>query len=101
HMLDSATRTCFEEALASGSLEALGNKLKTERLSQVAIYVLFESFWTFLGDSRRETEADLVYDHLDWVWGWCSPGARFSRIASRMRKWMLIEMQKKVPNDLR
>jgi hypothetical protein len=75
-MLDSASRTRFEEALASGSLETLGNKLKTEGLSQVAIYLLFESFWTFLGDSGREAEADTVYDYLDWVWGWCSAGGR-------------------------
>jgi hypothetical protein len=32
-MLDSATRTRFEEALASGRLEELGSKLKTEGLS--------------------------------------------------------------------
>jgi hypothetical protein len=75
-MLDSATRTRFEEALASGSLEALGKKLKTEGLNQVAIYLLFESFWIFLRDSGREAEEDTIYDYLEWVWGQCSPGGR-------------------------
>lgn len=68
----------FEDALASfDKLRDLARQMTAEGLSQVAIYHLFESFWRFLGEAHREKDEEVIYDCLECIVGFCSPGSRW------------------------
>jgi hypothetical protein len=76
-MLDTTTKKRFEEALASDMLRGLAEQMTAEGLSQVAVYHLFELFYTFLGDARREADQDALGDCLDCIVGFISPGSKW------------------------
>src|SRR5262245_38503817 len=72
-MSEVPRRALFEEALSRGSFRDLANQLRDRGFSQVAIYVLFESFALMLREENRESDEEAVVDGaLDYIWGFCS-----------------------------
>jgi hypothetical protein len=72
-MSEVPSRALFEDALRRGAFRDLANELRHRGLSQVAIFVLFNSFALILRDENREADYQAVVDGaLDYIWGWCS-----------------------------
>jgi hypothetical protein len=76
-MLDAEMRDRLEAALRAHDLKGLVDGLRRAGRSQVAVYDLFEAFYSGLGEAGRAADADEVGDALDCIWGWCSPGSEW------------------------
>lgn len=76
-MLDAEMRDRLEAALRARDLKGLVDELRHAGRSQVAVYDLFEAFYSELGEAGRAADEDEVGDALDRIWGWCRPGAEW------------------------
>ena len=79
-MLDSATKQRFEEALASErytGLKDLADQMTREGLSQVAIYLLFESFQDFLNEQHRQADEEIILGCLECIIGYCAQSSKW------------------------
>ncbi len=76
-MLDAEMRGRLEAAWRAHDLKGLVDELRHAGFSQVAIYDLFEAFYSELGHAGRVADEDELADTLDCIWGWCSPSARW------------------------
>src|SRR5690349_3640820 len=76
-MLDANVSKRFEDALASGRLLELAEQMTSEGFSQAATYLLFESFWRFLGEAKREQDEEILYECLESIVGYTSPGSKW------------------------
>jgi hypothetical protein len=68
------------ETALRGNMDGLHDLVaewRREGKSQLEVYEVFVSFMLALRSEEREVDEDLVTDVLEFIYGWCSPGARW------------------------